>query len=240
MLLFKNPLFRGVAVFFLFDLRQVTPVLCMEMSLEKWNLGVIENDELFRDEVIRRLGDLPAARSVRAWPSAEQFLRDPSHKGIEILFLDIMLSGITGIELVRILSEKAPEMRVVMLTNMNSDVMIFDSIKNGALGYILKSEIGNLEETVDVIGRGGATITPTIALRVFSTFRRVAEPGPDLTDREKQVLGLMVKGKSIHSVATFLGLSDHTVHGYVKSIYKKLNVHNRAELAARAQELSLT
>lgn len=203
-------------------------------------IGVVENDATFREEVVRRLQQLPVAGKIQAWSSAELFLRDPSHTSVQVLFLDIMLSGITGIDLVRILSEKEPEMRVVMLTNMNSDAMVFDSIKNGALGYVLKSEIGNLEEIVSVVSTGGAIITPTIALRVFSSFRRIPEAsGPELTDRERQVLQLMVKGKTIHSVAEFLGLSDHTIHGYVKTIYRKLNVHNRAQLATKAQELSL-
>ncbi len=203
-------------------------------------IGIVENDEVFRDEVALRLSALPCARSVSVWPSAEQFLRDPEHKNVDILFLDIMLSGITGIDLAGILSERCPDMRVVMLTNMHSDQMVFDSIKNGALGYILKSELGSLADIVDVVGNGGATITPTIALRVFSSFRKVPAAGsPGLTDRERQVLQLMVKGKTIKSVAQFLGLSEHTIHGYVKSTYKKLNVHNRAELTAKAQELSL-
>lgn len=210
------------------------------MGSPQYKLGIVENDELFRDEVVRRLENLPLSGGVSAWPSAEQFLRDPAHKSVDILFLDIMLSGITGIQLVRTLSENCPEMRVVMLTNMHSDAMVFDSIKNGALGYILKSELGNLADIVQVIADGGATITPTIALRVFSSFRSVPEPGgPALTDRERQVLQLMVKGKTIRNVAEFLGLSEHTIHGYVKACYRKLNVHSRAELATKAQELSL-
>ncbi|MBI3395878.1 MAG: response regulator transcription factor [Spirochaetia bacterium] len=210
------------------------------MPRNKLRLGIVENDETFREEVMRRLGEFPSSAGVTGWPSAEQFLRDPRHKEIDVLFLDIMLSGVSGIDLVRTLSERYPDMRVVMLTNMNSDAMVFDSIKNGALGYILKSELGNLADIINVVADGGATITPTIALRVFSSFRRVADPGgPNLTDRERQVLSLMVKGKSISAVASFLGLSDHTIHGYVKSIYKKLNVHNRAQLATKAQELSL-
>ncbi len=206
----------------------------------KLHIGIVENDEEFREEVMRRLSELPAAAKLSAWASAEQFLRDETHRQVDLLFLDIMLSGISGIDLVRTLSEKQPALRVVMLTNMNSDAMIFDSIKNGALGYVLKSELGSLEDLVNVVGNGGATITPTIALRVFSSFRRPPAPeGPSLTDRERQVLSLMVKGKSISAVAEFLGLSDHTIHGYVKSIYKKLNVHNRAQLALQAQALSL-
>lgn len=62
---------------------------------------------------------------------------------------------------------------------------------------------------------------------------------PELSLREKQILQLLVKGKTIGSVASFLMLSEHTVHGYVKSIYKKLNVHNRVELTKKAQKLSL-
>ncbi len=210
------------------------------MQSGQYHVGIVENDEIFREEVVERLQAMPSVRTVTPWPSAEQFLRDPAHKQIEILFLDIMLSGITGIDLVRTLSEKYPEMRVVMLTNMNSDAMVFESIKNGALGYVLKSELGSLADIVSVVAGGGATITPTIALRVFSSFRRVPDAeGPELTDREQQVLQLMVKGKTIRSVSEFLGLSEHTIHGYVKSIYKKLNVHNRAELATKAQELSL-
>ena len=210
------------------------------MSGRTLSIGIVENDALFREEVVRRLGQLSVAQQVFEWPSAEQFLRDPAHKEIQILFLDIILSGITGIQLVQILSETCPEMRVIMLTSMHSDAMIFDSIKNGALGYVLKSELGSLSEIVDVVSGGGASITPTIALRVFSSFRSVPGPGgPVLTDREKQVLQLMVKGKTIRNVAEFLGLSEHTIHGYVKTVYKKLNVHNRAQLATKAQELSL-
>ena len=138
----------------------------------KQRIGIVENDELFREEVMRRLRALADVQSVKSWPSAEQFLRDAAHKDIDILFLDIMLSGITGIDLAGILSHRLPDMRIVMLTNMHSDAMVFDSIKNGALGYILKSELGNLEEIVNVVGSGGATITPTIALRVFSSFRK--------------------------------------------------------------------
>ena len=82
-------------------------------------------------------------------------------------------------------------------------------------------------------------ITPTIALRVMSSFQKTPASGPDLTDRERQILELMVRGKTIKSVADFLMLSPHTVHDHVKRIYKKLEVHNRAELVRKVQELQL-
>ncbi|MCB1308937.1 MAG: response regulator transcription factor [Leptospiraceae bacterium] len=203
-------------------------------------VGIVENDAVFRAEAIRRLSELPEVQTpVLEWSQAEHFLRDERRTEVEILFVDIMLSGISGIELAKTVQHTLPNLRVIMLTNMNSDEMIFDSIKFGTLGYILKSELEDLDKAVRIVQNGGAMITPTIALRVISSFRREVDSAPRLTDRERQVLELMVRGKTIRAVAEFLGLSAHTVHDHIKRIYKKLEVHNRAELVLRAQELSL-
>ena len=203
-------------------------------------VGILENDELFREEVKGILSQISSISEILTWKTAEEFFRDPQHKTLDVLFLDIMLPGMKGIEVVKILTEKLESIKVVMLTNMNSDEMIFQSIKNGALGYLLKSELGEMKNTIDVIEKGGAIITPTIALRVFNNLRKPTEkPSIHLTDREKQILELLVKGKTVISCAKFLDLSEHTVHGYAKSIYKKLQVHNRAELAMKVQEFSI-
>lgn len=210
------------------------------MDTKKIRIGIVENDEYFLEEVKDTLSNIDCVSDVLSWNSAEVFLRDPKHKTLDILFLDIMLPGMNGMEVVRHLTEKSDGTKVVMLTNMNSDEMIFNSIKNGALGYLLKSELGEMSHIIDVILKGGAMITPTIALRVFSNFRRpVDKPQIYLTDREKQILELLVKGKTVASLAKFLDLSEHTIHGYVKSIYKKLQVHNRSELALKVQEYSI-
>ncbi|MCG9876092.1 MAG: response regulator transcription factor [Leptospiraceae bacterium] len=212
----------------------------MKEDKKNIHIGIVENDSYFLKEVEERLSKLDNIASISSWASSELFLQDSNIKKIEILFLDIMLPGQNGIDLVENLSVQYPNLKVIMLTNMNSDEMIFSSIKNGAQGYILKSDISRLSEVVEVVRNGGAIITPTIALRVFSSFRRpTVDEIPELSLREKQILQLLVKGKTIGSVASFLMLSEHTVHGYVKSIYKKLNVHNRVELTKKAQKLSL-
>ena len=203
-------------------------------------IGIVENDEQFRGEVVRRLAALDFVRTpVRTWNSAELFLRERPAPGLDLLFVDIMLSGMNGIELIKTLRARQSELKTVMLTNMNSDELIFEAIQNGTLGYILKSELGDLEHTVQTVLSGGAMITPTIALRVFASFQHTTVAAPDLTDRERQVLELMVRGKTTRAVAEFLSLSPHTVHDYIKQIYKKLEVHNRSELILKAQELSL-
>ncbi|MCG6153404.1 response regulator transcription factor [Leptospira bandrabouensis] len=203
----------------------------------KIKIGILENDDFFLEELKNRISELDNVSEILFWKTGEMLLRDPKHKNIDILFLDIMLPGISGIEVVKNLSEKNENVKVIMLTNMNSDEMIFNSIKNGALGYLLKSELGQIKNIVEVLLGGGAYITPTIALRVFSSFRRpIDRPKVYLTDREKQILELLVKGKTIPLVSKFLDLSEHTVQGYVKSIYRKLQVHNRSELALKVQE----
>jgi DNA-binding NarL/FixJ family response regulator len=206
----------------------------------KLKIGIVENDDLFLEEVVGRLSKIEWVGDVKGWKSSEVFLRDNAHKNLDIVFLDIVLPGMSGIDLVSHLTSKNDGIRAIMLTNMNSDEMIFNSIKNGALGYLLKSELGQIEPILEVILSGGAYITPTIALRVFESFRRPKETLQfNLTDREKQILELLTRGKKISSVSEFLDLSEHTVHGYVKSIYKKLQVHNRAELVSKVQKYAI-
>lgn len=210
------------------------------LEKKKLRIGIVENDELFSEEVVERLSQIEDVCDTKVWKSAELFLNDPNYNKIDILFLDIVLPGMSGIGLVSHLTEKNESIKVIMLTNMNSDEMIFNSIKSGALGYLLKSELGQMNSIVEVIQAGGALITPTIALRVFASFRKPkASLEFNLTDREKQILELLTKGKTITSVSKFLDLSEHTVHGYVKSIYKKLQVHNRAELVNKVQKYSI-
>ncbi len=200
-------------------------------------IGLVENDLEFRATTEARLRSIPSVAKVYGWGSAEEYLREKTRPILDLIFLDIILPYKNGVDLASEISKETPETSIIMLTNMNSDALIFESIKNGALGYILKSELGTLETIIQTVIEGGAVITPTIALRVFSSFRKDKSKVPEMTDREKQVLELLVRGKSVVSVAVFLDLSVHTVQGYVKAIYKKLNVHNRAELTQKASQL---
>ncbi len=206
----------------------------MKMAL---TVGLVENDLEFRNTTEAWLRKISSVSKVYTWGSAEEYLRDRHRPVLDVIFLDIVLPHTNGVDLAREISRENPETGIIMLTNMNSDTMIFESIRNGALGYVLKSELGTLESIIDTVTGGGAAITPTIALRVFTSLRRERSEAPDVTARERQVLELLVQGKSVNSVATFLGLSVHTVQSHVKAIYKKLNVHNRAQLSQKANKV---
>ena len=203
-------------------------------------VGLVEDDPAYRSRIAGELQALPEVEKALAWESAEAFWRDRRGRDLRALFLDIQLGGMDGVELVAKLAQRRPETSVVMLTNLNSDRAVFQALRNGAVGYLLKTELKDIGGTLRTILSGGATITPTIALRVLMSFRQ-SNPvlGADLTDREKQVLELLARGKTIARVSDMLGCSYHTVHHHTRSIYQKLGVHNRSELAGRAAAAGL-
>jgi DNA-binding NarL/FixJ family response regulator len=178
---------------------------------------------------------LPEIKRVYSWTSAEDFWRDRKGRGLDVLFLDIRLPAMDGVELAGMVSERNTDTNIVMLSSLNADGPIFQALRNGACGYILKEEFRDIPATVRTILAGGAIITPTIAVRVLGSFRK-SGPIKDarLTPRETEILEFMVKGNTLPETAEHLGTSLHTVRSQAKSIYAKLNVHNRAQLARAA------
>ncbi len=201
------------------------------------HIGIVENDSAFRDDILLTLKKLMPAAKLDWWQSAENLLKEDIGELPDILLLDVMLPGMTGIDLTGELYRQGYAGKIVILTNMNSDELILEAIENGAVGYVLKSDRRELKSIIDTVVAGGAILTPTIALRVMTAVRERRAESPDfgLSERLQQVLELMVAGKTIPQVAKTLRLSPATVHGYVKDIYKKLNVHNRAELVGRVR-----
>lgn len=200
-------------------------------------IGIVENDSQFRDDMLQTLRrHWPKAR-LEWWQSAENLLRGPIDQLPDILLLDIMLPGMTGIALTGELTANGYQGKIVILTNMNSDKLILEAIENGAVGYVLKSDREEVTSIIETVNAGGAILTPTIALRVMTTLRERRNESGDfgLSERLQQVLEHMVSGKTIPQVARLLRLSPATVHGYVKEIYKKLNVHNRAQLVGKVR-----
>ncbi len=200
-------------------------------------IGIVENDSAFRDNLLLTLKQLMPRTKLSWWQSAEGLLKEDLQILPDILLLDVMLPGMTGIDLTRELMRRGYAGKIVILTNMNSDELILQAIESGAVGYVLKSDRNELKNIIDTVAAGGAILTPTIALRVMTALRERRADSSEfgLSERLQQVLDHMVAGKTIPQVAKALKLSPATVHGYVKDIYKKLNVHNRVELAHRVR-----
>lgn len=164
-----------------------------------------------------------------------------------VALIDLVLPDGSGVDLIRELAELQPAATPVVISIYDDDTHLFEAIAAGAQGYLLKDErpeqlIANLRQ----IEQGEPPLSPSIARRMLAHFQKAlprhAASGPSdvlLTLREKEVLTLLGRGLRLSDVAAQLGLTRHTVAGYVKVIYSKLNISSRAEAAVEAMKRGL-
>lgn len=163
----------------------------------------------------------------------------------DAVLMDIRLPGPSGIDATEEITQRWPDVRVVILTSYAEDDMLFSAIRAGASGYVLK-QIGadGLISAIEAACRGEALLDPAVTQRVFQEVRRAvkeeeAAAFADLSQQEKHVLALVSEGKTNREIAEALFLGEGTVRNYVSSILSKLDVSNRAEAAAYAVTHSL-
>lgn len=165
---------------------------------------------------------------------------------VAIVLVDLGLPDGSGIDVVRGFARRHPETSIVVCTIFDDDAHVFPSLAAGAHGYLLKdSPPGSWAAALQELEQGRPPLSPSIARRILAHFRSssalfVDEPGVALTPRELDVLGLIGRGLRIGEAATTLGLAESTVAGYVKDIYRKLGISNRAEAALEASRRGLT
>jgi len=153
--------------------------------------------------------------------------------------MDIQMPGMNGIDGVRTIRARYPEARVLMQTVFDDEDKVFDAICAGASGYILKTASAlEMMQAIRDVHAGGAPMTPAIAMKVLARFRaNETETSTEqfgLSDREKEVLTQLVKGRSYKMIADELGISYHTVDSHMRKIYEKLHVRSNAEAVSKA------
>jgi len=157
----------------------------------------------------------------------------------DVILMDIEMPVVSGIEAVRMVKEKFPEVKILMETIFDDNDKIFHSICNGAEGYILKNTPPEeILDSIKEIYEGGAPMTPAIAVKVLRMFKHNLASEKDdsfrLTTREKEILKCLVDGMSYKMIADSCFISVTTVHGHIKNIYEKLHVHSKSEAVAKA------
>jgi DNA-binding NarL/FixJ family response regulator len=159
----------------------------------------------------------------------------------EVVLMDLMMPEVDGLAATRLISADLPEVKVVVLTASDDDANLFEAIKSGAQGYLLKNlESAEFFALLDAVGDGEPALTPALARKLLREFAHPSQEAkaadPDaLTDREQEVLELLVQGvTSNRRLAKQLGVSENTVKFHVRNILDKLHLHNRAQVVSFA------
>jgi DNA-binding NarL/FixJ family response regulator len=162
----------------------------------------------------------------------------------DLVLMDVQMPNMNGVEATRQLSALLPDTKVIILTTFDYDEYVFDGIKAGARGYLLKDmPASELLATLRRVHSGESIIQPSIAARMIAEFGRRQEPssgsGEPLTEREREVLRLLADGFSNREIATRLVLAEGTIKNHVSTILDKLHADNRTQAARMAREQGL-
>lgn len=202
------------------------------------NVVVVEDDRLTREGLGLIISGTPGYNCVGAFTSVEEALRRLGNKSPDVMLLDIHLPGMLGSEGVRVFKEKYPSLQILMLTIYAEQEKVFESICNGACGYLLKkTPPTKLLEAIREAHDGGSPMSPEIARKVVTLFQRSGPPeklDQQLTPQEKRLLALLAEGYSYNVAAERLNISVNTVRNYIRSIYEKLHVHSKSEAVSKA------
>lgn len=209
-------------------------------------VGIIEDNP----DYLKSLTDvllLQGNVSILTWNSAESFFQTPPKEELQLLLVDIGLPGLTGIDVLK-KYHTVESRKSLVLSALQTDDVIFAAIQSGASGYIWKSELDSLPDTIQTILEGGSVISPSIATKVLLSFR-ASKTNPDwklgqsqkeqglevLTPRERQILELITEGDNPQQIAQLFGTSVGTVRQQIKTIYKKLQVNTRVQMLKKAR-----
>jgi DNA-binding NarL/FixJ family response regulator len=210
------------------------------MSPEKITFAIVDDDAGLRDSITRFLtvkgGFSCAGQYGRAQDALALAAAPPA-----VVLMDIKMKGMDGIECVRQVKEKRPDILVIMLTVFEDEDLIFDALMAGATGYLLKRQPPEqLLDAVHDLMAGGSPMSATIARKVVKLLQRSGESSKStgavrllLSARQREMLDLLAAGEPYKAIADRMGLSIHTVRGYIRRIYEKLQVHTRTEAVAK-------
>jgi DNA-binding NarL/FixJ family response regulator len=200
-------------------------------------VAIVEDDQAVRENLSALIDAAPGYACVSRCASAEEAWRRLPADAPDVVLMDIHLPGSSGIACVARLRSLMPQTQIIMLTIEEDSERVFESLKAGATGYLVKHV--SPQEILDAVAEvknGGAPMSSHIARKVVTTFRQplaLLNSDVRLTDREEDVLRLLAKGHRSKEIALELGLGLTTVNTYVRHIYEKLHVRSRAEAVAR-------
>ena len=202
-------------------------------------VAIFEDNTQLREGLFKLIEASEGFTCVGAFANGEDIVRIMSSVQPDVILMDIEMPVVNGIEAVRLVKANFPEIKILMETIFEDDEKIFQSICNGAQGYILKSmPPDEILSSIREIHEGGAPMSPIVATKVLKMFKSnltaEADDSFNLSVREKEILKCLVEGMSYKLIADSCFISTDTVNGHIKNIYKKLQVHSKGEAVAKA------
>jgi len=201
------------------------------------NVCIIEDDRETRESLVELLNGAPGLRCVGDYPAGEVALRAIPAQKPDVALVDINLPGMSGIECVEKLKSLIPALEVLMLTTYEDNDLIFNSLRAGAKGYLLKKMAPTeLIEAIAQVHAGGAPMPMQIARKVVQYFQGLGTSASEvgqLSPREQEILALLAKGAFYKEIADALKISISTVRTHIQHIYEKLHVQSRTEAARK-------
>lgn len=199
---------------------------------------IVEDQRDLREGLQTLMNFSPGFKCLGAFRTMEEALARVKYDLPDVVLSDIGLPGMSGIEGIKILKEKYPELVILVLTVYDDNEKIFDALCAGASGYLLKhTEPSQLISSVKEAVSGGAPMSPEVASKVIKLFREVRPPEKveyDLTPHELRLLKLLVDGYNYVTASEELNISYNTIKFHVRNIYDKLQVHSKSEAVAIA------
>ncbi|HYV95282.1 MAG TPA: response regulator transcription factor [Chitinophagales bacterium] len=201
-------------------------------------IAIFEDNNKLRDMLYQLINGTPGFSCVGSFANANDLEFAIESTKPQVVVMDIEMPGRSGIEATRIIKEMNPQIQILMQTIFEDDEKIFESICAGASGYILKNTPPvRILEAIQEVSEGGSPMSPSIARKMLNLFQRQNKPDNqeyDLSEREKEVLGCLVKGMSYKMIADACYISLDTVKFHLKNIYTKLHVNSKSEAVIKA------
>lgn len=215
--------------------------------MEKIRILLVDDHALFRKGVASVLVANPEFEVVGEAANGQEALEKARELMPDVILMDVSMPGMDGLEATRRIKEEIPYVKIVILTVSDEDRNLFEAIKSGAQGYLLKRiEPPELFEMLRGVSRGEAPISRGTAARILGEFARQAQreaasahPGQPLSKRELEVLELLTKGATNKEIASTFCISENTVKNHLRNILEKLHLQNRVQAAAYALQQGL-
>ncbi|WP_426244874.1 response regulator [Nocardioides sp. LHG3406-4] len=206
------------------------------VSTEPIRALVVDDQELFRRGLVMLLSSEADIEVIGEASDGVAGTEMAASLAPDVVLLDVRMPKRTGIEACRAIKEAVPSAKIIMLTVSDEEADLYEAVKNGAAGYLLKdSSIEDVAQAIRVVADGQSLISPSMAVKLIDEFKQMSKPnrgqvpGLRLTERELEVLRLVAKGLNNRDIAKQLFISENTVKNHVRNILEKLQLHSRME-----------